>query len=170
MARLDPRSKPEAILALGIKSEIDAARLYRQVRSQVRNTLLRQKLDFLIVEETHHRTVLEGLFRDRFGARKLVLPARSFLSASLGPLSRRLSVPRLFEAALKSEKISEDFYREAAAGSADPGGRKMLLYLSRVERSHFFMLKSEVDLLAKFPDYYKVEDFQVGQDMIHVGP
>jgi hypothetical protein len=32
------------------------------------------------------------------------------------------------------------------------------------------MLKSEIDLLEKFPDYYSVEDFHIAQDLFHVGP
>ncbi len=168
--KLSPKSKPYDILALGIKSEIDAADFYQTLRSRVKNILLQQKLDFLVVEEKHHRAILERLFRDRFSDRKLVLPAASFLSKSLGPKAGRLTVPELFDVALKAEKFSEDFYKDAAAASVEETGRKMLLYLSRVERSHYFMVKSEIDLLAKFPDYYKVEDFQVGEEMIHVGP
>jgi len=32
------------------------------------------------------------------------------------------------------------------------------------------MLKSEIDLLEKFPEYFDVEDFHTGQDLFHVGP
>jgi hypothetical protein len=46
----------------------------------------------------------------------------------------------------------------------------MLAYLSRVERSHQAMLKSEIGLLEKFPDYYNVENFHIGEDLFHVGP
>jgi hypothetical protein len=46
----------------------------------------------------------------------------------------------------------------------------MLEYLSRVERSHYFVIKSEIDLLSQFPDYYDVEDFNIGQDLFHIGP
>lgn len=31
-------------------------------------------------------------------------------------------------------------------------------------------IASEIDLLAKYPDYYAVEDFHLGQDLFHVGP
>lgn len=168
--KLSPKSKPDAILALGIKSEIDSADLYQSLRSRVKNILLQQKLDFLIVEEKHHRAILERLFRGKFGDRKPVLPATSFLSKSLGPKADQLTVPELFDAALKSEKLSEDFYKDAAATRVEDSGRKMLLYLSRVERSHYFVIKSEIDLLARFPDYYKVEDINLSEEMVHVGP
>jgi len=168
--KASPKMKGAEVLALGIKSEIDAAELYMELRGRIKNILLQQKLDFLIVEEKQHRKILERLYGQRFADRKLVLPAVSFLSKSILPKAARLTVKDLFDAALKAERLSEDFYKEAAASSQDEGGRRILVYLSRVERSHYFMIKSEIDLMAKFPDYYKVEDFQVGQEMIHVGP
>jgi hypothetical protein len=32
------------------------------------------------------------------------------------------------------------------------------------------MIKAELDLMAKFPDYYDVEEFHIAQDLFHVGP
>ena len=32
------------------------------------------------------------------------------------------------------------------------------------------MIRSEIDLIRKFPDYYNVEDFHIAQDLFHVGP
>jgi rubrerythrin len=168
--KLNPKSKPDEVLALGIKSEIDAADLYAILRSRVKNILLQQKLDFLAVEEKQHRKILERLFKDRFGDRTPALPSESFLSKTVLPQAETLTVKELFDAALKAEKVSEDFYKEAAASAEEDASRRMLTYLSRVERSHYFMIESEVNLLATFPDYYKVEDFHIAQDMIHVGP
>lgn len=168
--KLNPNSKPDEVLALGIKSEIDAADLYTTLRSRVKNILLQQKLDFLVVEEKQHRKILERLFKVRFADRTLTLPSESFLSKSVLPKVETLPVKELFDAALKAEKVSEDFYKDAAAAAGEDASRRMLIYLSRVERSHYFMIKSEIDLLAKFPDYYQVEDFHIAQDMIHVGP
>jgi len=76
----------------------------------------------------------------------------------------------LFKLALKAEKMSENFYREAGERAGDKESKRVLGYLVRVERSHYFIIKSEIDMLDRFPDYYKVEDFHLGQDMFHVGP
>ena len=35
---------------------------------------------------------------------------------------------------------------------------------------YYFMVKSEIDLLEKFPDYYDVEAFHFGHEMVHLGP
>ncbi len=85
-------------------------------------------------------------------------------------MDEKSSVLDLFKAALGAEVVSEDFYREAGKSAEDPASRKILSYLSRVERSHRFMIRSEIDLLSKFPDYYDVEDFHIGHELVHVGP
>ena len=168
--KLSPKSKSEEVLALGIKAEIDAAELYAALRARVKNILLQQKLDFLVVEEKQHRKILERLFSQRFGDRRPVLPPDSFLSKTALPKADSLTVKELFEVALKAEKISEEFYEKAAKSAEDDAGRKMLVYLSRVERSHYFMIKSEIDLLDRFPEYYNVEDISLTEEMVHVGP
>ena len=66
--------------------------------------------------------------------------------------------------------MSEDYYKNASRKAEDSESRKILDYLSRVERSHYFMVKSEIDLLEKFPNYYEVEDFHFSHEMVHVGP
>jgi rubrerythrin len=80
------------------------------------------------------------------------------------------SVPDLFEAALKAEEIAEAYYSEAGERAEDEAGRRTLAYLGRVERSHQAMIRAELELIHKFPDYYDVEDFHIAQDLFHVGP
>jgi rubrerythrin len=70
---------------------------------------------------------------------------------------------------MAKEKEAEEFYKASKAAVEDPAGRKVLDYLARVERSHFYMLKSEIDLLERFPEYFDVEEFHVGQDLFHIG-
>ncbi len=168
--KLDSRWKSKDILALAVKSEIDAAGLYAVLQGKVRSRLLGRKLAFLIFEEKKHRRILEKLYAQRFPGQALDLPPASFLPSSLRIEPETLTVPQLFRTALQAEKYSEDFYRSGAKVLEDEAGRKMLDYLARVERSHYFLVKSEVDLLEKFPDSYKVEEADLGEELIHVGP
>jgi rubrerythrin len=166
---LDLRLEPNEVLAAAIRSEIQAADFYGGVLARVKNALLRSKLEFLVFEEKKHRGILERLHNDRFPGVGLEIPdtAGPKLAAKVQETS---SVLDLFKAAMDAEKAAERYYRDARAKMADPGSRKILEYLSRVERSHFFMIRSEIDLLGRFPDYYDVEDFHLGQDLFHVGP
>jgi rubrerythrin len=166
---LDPKLRPDQILAIAVKSEIEAADIYASLQQQVRNELLQKKLKFLVFEEKKHRAILERLFSQRYPEEELKIPESSFLPRISVTLDEKSSVLDLFKVALNAEKTSEDFYAQAA-DRAGEGSQKILKYLSRVERSHYFMIQSEIGLLEKFPDYYNVEDFHLGHEMVHVGP
>ncbi len=171
MVKLSARLKPHEVLASAVKSEIDAASLYASLKEKVRSRLLLRKLDFLIFEEKRHRNILERLYAQRFPDQKLELPIRSFLPASLRLSPAGLDVPGLFRLALKAEKFSEEYYLAARSKMKEvASSRKIFDYLSRVEGSHYFIVRSEFDLLERFPDSYQVEEAHLGEDLVHVGP
>ena len=167
---LDPNLRPFEVLAAGIRSEIEAAVFYSKLLGRVKNILLQQKLKFLVLEEKKHKKILERLFVERFPDHELKIPEKSVRPRLPVTVDERSSILDLFKAALEAEKFAEGFYRDAGNQAEDAGSKKMLVYLSRVERSHYFMIKAEIDLLSRFPDYYDVEDFHLGQDLFHVGP
>ncbi len=167
---LDVRLKPYEILAEAIRAEIEAAAFYARLLERVKNILLQQKLKFLVFEEKKHRSLLERLYGQRFPERKLELPDRPARSRPAVMLDEKSSILDLFKIALAAEKTAEEFYRQARDAATDEGSQKILSYLARVERSHYFLIKSEIDLLARFPDYYDVEDFHLGHELVHVGP
>jgi rubrerythrin len=136
----------------------------------VKNEVLLQKLQFLADEETRHKAILERLFADKFPDETLRVPLSSAGPAKSVAVDDATSVLDLFKLAMKKEKQAEEYYKESKKGITDDRGRKILDYLSRVERSHYFMLQSEIELLEKFPEYFDVEEFHTGQDLFHVGP
>jgi rubrerythrin len=166
-------SIPE-LLSVAVKSEIEAAKAYSKLYDSVKNAILKQKLKFLVLEEKKHRRILERLFKQRFPDQEIQIPKKSLLppiKVSIGkPSLKSVSILDIFRGALKAEKAAENFYVERGSKVKDKESKRILTYLSRVERSHYSMIKSEIDLLDKFPDYYDVEDFHLGQDMFHVGP
>ncbi len=161
---------PSEVFGVAIKSEIEAAQAYSRFYEMVKNEILKMKLKLLLSEEKKHRRTLEKLFSQRFPGEELEIPEKSFLPPIKISKAKKFSVLDLFKLALKAEKMSEEFYREAGEQAEDKESKRILGYLVRVERSHYFIIKSEIDMLDRFPDYYKVEDFHLGQDMFHVGP
>ncbi len=161
---------PAEVFGVAIKSEIEATEAYSKLYEKVKNEILRIKLKFLISEEKKHQRILKRLFSQRFPEEKLKVAEKSLLPPIKVSKGKKLSVLDLFKLALKAEKMSEEFYREAGKKAEDKETKRVLGYLVRVERSHYFIIKSEIDMLDRFPDYYKVEDFHLGQDMFHVGP
>lgn len=158
------------VLGVAIRSEIDAAAFYARLQGKVKNVLLVQKLKFLGLEEEHHKRILERLLGQKYPDKPRDVPATSLMPPIGVSLPAEPGVPALFEAALQAEVTAEAYYNEAAERVEDEAGRKILAYLGRVERSHQAMLKAELELIQKFPDYYDVEDFHIGQDLFHVGP
>jgi len=167
---LDSKLQPFQVLAVAIASEIDAAGFYKKLQKRVKNTILIQKLKFLAFEEEQHRRMLQKLFGQRFAGNPLEVPDESPLPKISASLGDDPPVVDLFRAALDAEEATEAFYEGSGRTAEDEGSRRLLAYLSRVERSHAAIIRSEIDLLARFPDYYAVEDFHLGQDLFHVGP
>lgn len=167
---MDKKLSAWQILGVAIRSEIDAAAFYARLQEKVKNVLLVQKLKFLALEEEHHKKILGRLLEQKYPGRSTDVPESSLLPPIGVSLGAEPSVPGLFEAALKAEEIAEGFYNEAGKRIEDEAGRKILAYLGRVERSHQAMIRSELELIRRFPDYYSVEDFHIGQDLFHVGP
>ncbi len=158
------------VLGVAIRSEVDAAAFYTRLQGRVKNVLLVQKLKFLALEEEHHRKILERLLAQRYPDKPKDVPESAIMPPIGVALPAEPSVPELFEAALKAEEIAEAYYNDAAGRVEEEAGQRILAYLGRVERSHQAMIRSELDLIRRFPDYYDVEDFHLGQDLFHVGP
>jgi len=158
------------ILSVAVRSEIDAAAFYTRLQSRIKNVLLIQKLKFLALEEEHHKKILERLLAQKYPGQPQDAPPSSLMPPIGVALPAEPSVPDLFEAALEAEETAEAYYSEAGERAEDEAGRRTLAYLGRVERSHQAMIRAELDLIRRFPDYYDVEDFHIGQDLFHVGP
>lgn len=158
------------VLGVAIRSEVDAAAFYSRLQGRVKNVLLVQKLKFLALEEEHHRKILERLLAQRYPDKPKDVPESSLMPPIGVALPAEPAVPELFEAALKAEEIAEAYYNDAAGRVEEESGQRILAYLGRVERSHQAMIRSELDLIRRFPDYYNVEDFHLGEDLFHVGP
>jgi rubrerythrin len=167
---IDKKLAPWQILSVAIASEVDAAAFYTRLQSKVKNVLLIQKLKFLALEEEHHKRILEKLLGQRYPGTPKDAPPSSLMPPIGVALPADPGVPALFEAALKAEETAEAYYNEASKRAEDEGSRRILAYLGRVERSHQAMIKAELDLIRRFPDYYNVEDFHIAQDLFHVGP
>lgn len=167
---LDRNLQPFQVLTAAIASEIDAIAFYTKLQEKVKNIILLQKLKFLAFEEEQHRRMLQKLFGQRFPDRPFKVPDESPLPKLAASLGDDSPVVDLFMAALDAEETAGAFYERSGRAAEDEGSRRLLAYLSRVERSHAAMIRSELDLLVKYPDYYAVEEFHVGQDLFHVGP
>ncbi len=161
---------PLEILGVAIRSEVEAANLYRHMQAQVVNRDLRGRLEFLVQEEEKHRRILEELYARRFPGVELILPARSLVPTLQAALQEDTPVPELFRLAMEAERLSEEFYRDQAGRAEEENSRATLIYLSRMERGHYELLRGEFELIQRYPSYYQVETFHLGEELMHIGP
>ena len=167
---IDPSLTSLEIMGLAIKAEVTAADVYDRLAQRVRNWDLKEKLLFLKGEEEKHRAILEEMYAKSFPEVRLLLPPRSLLPKVDIALNESTPVPELLEIAMEWEKLSEEFYTDFARRAEDARGRGVLQYLSKMESGHYHLLKTERDFITQFPDYYDVEEFHFGEEMVHFGP
>jgi len=154
------------LLLAAIKSEIDSQAVYSRVARLVKNAFLKERLEFLALEESKHQKALEGLFGQRFPGQALAIPARPVVPLpTVSFRDEQVPLSGIIAQAMKAEKASHDFYLQLADLFADdPERRNLLLYFSMMEMGHFKLLDLEKESLER------LEEFGQEQEFIHVGP
>jgi rubrerythrin len=147
------REPIKKLLGYAVRAEIDANRIYTQLSDRVRNLLLKEKFQILAIEEKKHKEVLESLFDSLYHGDRLVVPdrvdERLLPSVHIEPFS---TLARILYQAMTAEKSAQDFYASLAKKVRN-SKKKIFEYLSKVEKSHFLMLKSEYTMALEFEDY-----------------
>ncbi|MCX6555782.1 MAG: ferritin family protein [Candidatus Aminicenantes bacterium] len=154
------------LLLAALKSEISSHDVYARLAQKVQNAFLRERLNFLALEEDKHRQALEGIFRQRFPGREIVIPAQPVVPLP-EILFRDEQVPlsAVFAQAMKAERAAHDFYLQLAERFGDDVEKKnLLIYFSMMEMGHYKLLDLEKSNLER------LEEFGQEQELIHVGP
>ncbi len=154
------------ILQKAIKSEVEAFQFYNKLQEVVENKVLKKKLNFLKREEKKHEKLLRNIFKNQFPKEKIKLPKKGFTPLPTIEKIEKLSLESLLEAAMEAEEISEKFYRENSILINDENSKRLLIYLSSMEKSHYQILKTEYDLLTSFTSYEAYKKFSLE----HLGP
>lgn len=156
-------------LEIALESETRAKELYESLHERVSNLMMRDKLKFLAAEEQRHHELLNGVYKEQIGGAP-GSPDPSLLPEMNIELDfEKAELTDLWRAAMRAEEISAEHYeklKERVSGRA----RVMFNYLANVERSHYYLLKSEYDVLAEIDDYTRIDDDPFGLNMINIGP
>ncbi|MDD5778137.1 MAG: ferritin family protein [Candidatus Thermoplasmatota archaeon] len=154
-------------IEIAIKAEMDAAENYRRAARQTNLFLLRDKFQFLVKEEEGHRRVLERLFAKKFPHEDVVLPDtedmpyREFREYEVQPT---MQLHEIIEKAMEGEKRAIDFYQGLGDMMEEDDEKAIARYLASMEESHYYLLKSELEMVRNFELYDEVHN------MMHVGP
>jgi len=141
------------LLGYAIRAEMDAHRIYTRMADRVRNTLLKEKFQLLALEEKKHKDIILRLFASMWAGERpeisMAVDERLLPSVSIKPSSSLVDV---LSQAMNAEKSAREFYASLAR-RIKALNRQMLMYLSKVENSHYLMLRSEYILALQFEDY-----------------
>ncbi len=147
------RESVKTLIGYAVRAEIDSNKVYLKLSDRVKNPLLKEKFQLLAFEEKKHKEVLENLFAALYKGDELEIPAhvdeRLLPSVVIKPSSALVDI---LHQAMQAEKSAQDFYASLAA-RVKSDTRKILEYLSKVEKSHYLMLRSEYALAQQFEDY-----------------
>ncbi|MCX6558639.1 MAG: ferritin family protein [Candidatus Aminicenantes bacterium] len=154
------------LLLAALKSEIGSHDVYARLAQRVQNAFLRERLDFLALEENKHRQALEGIFGQRFPGRTIVVPAQPVVPLpEINFGDDQVPLSEVIAQAMKAERAAHDFYLQLAERFNDDLQKKnLLLYFAMMEMGHYKLLDLENGSLER------LEEFGQEQEMIHVGP
>jgi rubrerythrin len=146
------------LLGYAMRAEIDSDRIYTEMSNRVKNPLLIQKFRMLAFEEQKHKTVLERLFQSMFPGQTPEVPGK--VNPKLLPtvvIQPSSDLVDILRQAMEGEKSAQAFYL-GLAKRVEPGKRKILEYLGKVEKSHYLMLRSEFTMAQQFDDYADMDE------------
>ncbi|HAK97263.1 MAG TPA: Rubrerythrin [Planctomycetes bacterium] len=156
----------EELLLAGIRSEIDARRVYSAVAARVENFLLRDRLRFLAAEEEKHEAILVQIHKGKFPGRATTPPGASPVPLpELHVPDDATPLPAVLGQAMAAEQAAHDFYLALADRMRpDENIARMLAYMARMELGHYKLLGDERDAALA------AEDAGGAWPMIHAGP
>lgn len=156
----------DELLLTGLRSEIDAARVYARLGKRVENAFLRDRLKFLAREERKHRDGLRKMFGQLYPNRELKIPKQTVVPLpEIEIRDEAMPLSDVLVSAMKAEQAAYLFYKEVAALFHDrPEQKNLLFYFAAMEQGHFKLLEGEKAVLDR------LEEWGGEQQMIHVGP
>ena len=154
------------LLLAALRSEIDSKLVYQQVAVRVKNALLKDKLNFISAEEEKHRSVIEGVYRERFPNKEIAIPENSPVPLpEIRITNEMMPLSEVFSMAMNAETAAYEFYQQLAGlYEDDPRLNKMIAYIASMEMGHYKLLEIEKQNMERF------EDFDVYLPHVHVGP
>jgi len=156
----------EELLLAAMKSEVESNALYAKIARNIKNGLLKDKLEFLAKEEEKHRLFIEQVYKKKFPKKLIMLPSKTPV-----PLPE-LRIPdedaplgSVILKAMNAEQAAYEFYKELSKQFTDDAmTRNTLTYFADMELQHYKILEIEKESMERF------EQADVYWPMVHAGP
>ncbi|WP_297435256.1 ferritin family protein [Thermococcus sp.] len=154
----------EELLGMAVKAEIGARKFYESLASRVDIPALKEKIEWLAGEEEKHEVLLRRMYSTMFPDKEIVFPSEH-VGPELKPVARELQgvqdVIELIRWAMRAEEIAAEFYEEIEGMVGEEDRKRLMRYLSDMEKGHYYTLRAEYELLL---------DWEMYSQMMHVGP
>jgi len=153
-------------LALALEVEKTELKFYIRLARKARDEKARKMFLFLAKEEAEHWDLFEGKFLEEM-VEKCELPAVD--REMLGKLIVQADEENLSEVdavriGMEQEKLTWEFYENAAKEAEHDSVRRLFEELARIERSHYELLKAQYDAVMKTGIWMDYQDFSLEID------
>lgn len=163
----DVNKQLEAIIKIGIKTEIEGQHFYSTLAQQVKNPDARKKIEMLAMDEVNHERTLRTLYKKFVGKDVTDLPAEGlaiFKNAfGDGPLAEADKF-RLIELAMEAERLTAKHYKDGEAKASDAQIRQVFAELTAEEDGHYDMLAAERESLRGNINWFDYEGSSMMED------
>jgi len=156
----------EELLLAAMKSEVESNALYAKIARNIKNGLLKDKLEFLAKEEEKHRVFIERVYKKKFPKKLIVFPSKTPvpLPELLIP-DEDIPLGSVLKSAMNAEQAAYEFYKELSKQFTDDTMiRNTLTYFADMELQHYKILEIEKESMDRF------EEADVYWPMVHAGP
>ncbi len=154
----------EELLGMAIKAEIGARKFYESLAERLDIQALKEKIEWLADEEGKHEALLRNLYESMFPGKEVVFPGEH-IGPELQPVARELhgaeDIIELIRWAMRAEEIAANFYAEIENIVEAEDKKRLMRYLSDMEKGHYYTLKAEYELLL---------DWSMYSQMMNLGP
>ncbi|NJE10507.1 ferritin family protein [Thermococcus sp. MAR1] len=154
----------EELLGMAIKAEIGARKFYQSLAERIEIETLKEKIEWLAGEEGKHEALLRKMYGAMFPGKEVVFP-KEHIGPELKPVARELhgaqDIIDLIRWAMRAEEIAAHFYEEVEKIVETEDRKRLMRYLSDMEKGHYYTLRAEYELLL---------DWEMYSQMMHVGP
>ncbi len=142
----DEEDTLQELLGVAVRAEIEAAEIYRNLLDRDLPEKTREKVESLVSQEENHEEEFWSIIEDFYPQDKISLPESSGLSNPV-EIDEGVTLEKLFQTAMTSEKESEKFYQNLMERFEEKEVRRTLGFLAASEREHYEILKEELQKL-----------------------
>ncbi len=156
----------EDLILTSLKSEIDSKSIYLKIRDSVKNSILKDKMDFLAKEEDKHKEFFENLYIKKFPNKARNIPNKAPVPLPEIKINdEKILISEVLAQAMDAEMAAYNFYLEMSkVFKEEKEIYNMIIYIAEMEIGHYKLLEIEKENSLRF------ESYDDSWPMMHIGP